>query len=243
MAKQFDVRKFDVARFDSILSKGLSSGLGTRGEQVCIEAAICQVLDLPHGDDPGCVALAVRSFKIALNDCNWSSPEARAKGLRDLGLAQLGSLGVVDDAEFVVRLSKKVISVLIPKLFRAVLADYPKCLEAADLCEKEGSESAAWAAEAAAGDAARAAARAAAGAAARAAAGDAARAAWAAGGAAARAADRAAWAAGAAAWAAGAAEAADRAARAAAWGEYLILAANLALETLREMDSPGIALL
>src|ERR1700757_5200922 len=96
----FDLSKFNVKEFDRILACGLSHGLGIRGQQVCIEAAICQVLDLPHGDDPGCVDDAVRSFKITLNDSNWSSPQARAKGLRDLGLAQLGSKGVIYSQEF-----------------------------------------------------------------------------------------------------------------------------------------------
>src|SRR6266702_1211962 len=70
----FDVSTFNVKEFDRILSCGLSNGLGIRGSQVCIEAAICQVLGLPHGDDPGCVADSVRRFKIALNDASWSSP-------------------------------------------------------------------------------------------------------------------------------------------------------------------------
>src|SRR6516164_1788792 len=51
--KTFDIKTFDVTKFDRILSAGLSSGLGERGGQVCIEAAICQTLGLPHGDDPG----------------------------------------------------------------------------------------------------------------------------------------------------------------------------------------------
>jgi hypothetical protein len=51
----FKVEDFNVTEFDRILSCGLSHGLGKRGESVCIEAAICQVLNLPHGDDPGCV--------------------------------------------------------------------------------------------------------------------------------------------------------------------------------------------
>src|SRR5579859_3008473 len=138
----FDVKRFDVVKFDAILAKGLSHGLGRRDDKVCIEAAICQVLDLPHGDDPGCVAESVRSYKIRLNDSRWSSPEARAKGLRDLGLAQLGSKGVVSDAEFTKRLAEKTIRVLIPKLFREVFPNDASCLEAAKRCEDEGTEAA-----------------------------------------------------------------------------------------------------
>ena len=99
----FDISTFNVEEFDCILACGLSKGLGQRDNQVCIEAAICQTLGLPHSDDPGCVADTVRAFKIALNDSKWSSPKARAEGLRDLGLAQLGSKGVVGNVEFATR--------------------------------------------------------------------------------------------------------------------------------------------
>jgi hypothetical protein len=161
-AAPFDVTTFDVAEFDRILAQGLSKGLGERGDQVCIEAAICQVLHLPHGDDPGCVAAAVRSFKITLNDAAWSSPKARAAGLHDLGLAQLGSAGVVSDAEFAKRIAENTIRVLIPKLFRQVFPKDEKCMAAALRCELEGSEEAASEAAARASEAAWAAARAAA---------------------------------------------------------------------------------
>src|SRR5580692_1346251 len=136
---EFDITKFDVQEFDRILSCGLSSGLGTRGDKVCIEAAICQVLGLTHGDDPGCVTESIRRFKIRLNDSQWSSPKARAAGLHDLGLAQLGSKGVVSDKDFSRRIAEKTIRVLIPTLFRDVFGGKPDCLEAADKCEKEGT--------------------------------------------------------------------------------------------------------
>ena len=218
MNNQFELEKFDVAKFDSILSRGLSKGLGKLNGQVCIEAAICQTLGLPHGDDPGCVSAAVRAFKITLNDAQWSSPQARAAGLRNLGLAQLGSKGVVDDSAFATLLSEKIIRVLIPKLFRELFPKNAKCLAAADACEREGTESTARAARAAwsAARAADAAARAAA---------------WTA----ARAAADAAW---TVTMAAKAAKAAD-----AAGDSYLVLAANLALDVLRELKSPGVVLL
>ena len=227
---QFKVEQFDVGKFDAILGRGLSNGVGDPAGQMCIEAAICATLGLDHSDDPGCVASAVRRFKINLNDSGWSSPAARAKGLRDLGLAQLGSLGVVADADFAAGISKRTIQVLIPKLFRELFQGDKELLAAADRCEKGGSADAADAAAYAA-RAAYAAARAA----------DAAAYA-------ARAAYAAAYAAARAAYAAYAAYAADAAARAAAdaaanLDEYLILSAQLALDTLRELGSPGIKLL
>ena len=146
----FNLKSFDIAKYDSILSRGLSKGMGKPGKQVCIEAAICETLGLPHGDDPQCVAESVRRFKIRLNDSDWSSPAARAQGLRDLGLAQLGSLGVVDDEEFAKRIAEKTIRVLLPKLFREVFPENQECLAAALKCEQEGTKEAARKARAAA---------------------------------------------------------------------------------------------
>jgi hypothetical protein len=189
---------------------------------MCIEAAICTVLDLPHGDDPKCVTQSVRSFKISLNDKKWSSGKARAEGLRDLGLAQLGSLGVVDSVEFSKRLAYKIISVLLPTFVRDAFPKNVKYLEAAKLCEDTGSAESAMALRdaAAAADADADA-------------------------------DAAYAAAAYAAYAAAAYDAAayaDAAAAADAYtkprtDKYLLLAAKLALDTLRELSSPGIALL
>ncbi len=196
-----------IKKFDTLVARGFSSGLGDRDGQMCVEAAICYALDLPHGDDPECVGHSVRSYKIRLNDAEWSSPQARAAGLRDLGIAQIGSRGIVDDTEFSTRLCEKTIRVLIPALFREIFSD-GDCLAAADRCEKEGSaDSAARAASAAWADSA----------------------------------DRAASAAWAAARADSAAWAAARADSAAWADKYLLLSASLALETLRELKSPGCA--
>jgi mannose-1-phosphate guanylyltransferase len=130
-------------------------------------------------------------------------------------------LGVVDDKEFSKRLAEKTIRVLIPKLFRELFSGNDALLKAAERCEKEGTqEAAARAAAEAAAWAARAAAEAAARAAAEAAA-------WAA-----RAAAEA------AAWAA-----ARAAARAANPDAMLLLSAKLALDVLKELNSPGCALL
>src|SRR6185312_10870869 len=84
-----------------VVDKGLVSGLGeAKPGHFCVEAAICFALGLPHGDDPGCVAPSLRSLKIRLNDSFWSSKQARAKGLRRLAVAQLGSKDVLDETEF-----------------------------------------------------------------------------------------------------------------------------------------------
>lgn len=125
-----------IKKFDKILERGLCAGVGDRDGQMCIEAAICAALDLPHGDDPLCVASSVRKFKITLNDARWSSPSARAAGLRDLGIAQIGSKGVVEDADFNRILVIKTTQILIPKLFRSLPNATKEMLAAVAECEK-----------------------------------------------------------------------------------------------------------
>ena len=210
-----------LTKFDEALGRGLCVGAGSQNGQMCIEAAICYALNLPHGDNPECVDHAVRAFKIRLNDSQrWTSPASRAKHLRALGIAQIGSKGVVDSKEFSSRLVKSTIQKLIPVLFREL---YPgRWVDLVNACEKEGTQAAARklaavdAADAAADDAAYAAAYAA----------DAADAA-----AYAAAYAAAAAAAYAAAYAAAAAAAADAAKRR---DHYLTLSASLALRALQE---------
>lgn len=75
-----------------IQDHGLVAGFGKPiPGQMCIEAAWCYVLQLPHSDDPKCVGKEIRELKIELNDKDWSTPQARAKGLARFGLAQIGS--------------------------------------------------------------------------------------------------------------------------------------------------------
>ena len=201
----------------SVIDAGLVSGLGqAEPGKMCVEAAICYALGLPHGDDPGCVSSAVRSFKIALNDKWWSSDTARAAGLRALAIAQLGSKSVIDDIVFARRLTKQIIRVIVPIALRTVAQRVPfhaAVLEtAAEACEREGTPASALKARDAASTAAAAAADADA---------DAAAAAYAA-------ADAAAY----------AAADADADARDAIFAK----AASLAFDVLREMGAPGVAL-
>jgi len=131
-----------VPKFDAILARGLSEGLGQRDGQMCVEAALCAALGLPHGDDPGCVTASIRAFKIRLNDSSgWSSPASRAQHLRDLGIAQLGSKDVVDSRTFAKRLAQAVIQHVLPRVCREV---YPgQYEEEIATCEREGTEMAA----------------------------------------------------------------------------------------------------
>src|SRR5690242_14226039 len=105
-----------VPKFDAILQRGLCAGVGERDGQMCIEAAICAALDLPHGDDPVCVHPAIRRFKIHLNDAAWSSPQARAAGLRRLGILQMGTDTGFDVSRFVTELSIRTVRELLSDL-------------------------------------------------------------------------------------------------------------------------------
>src|SRR5271157_5336588 len=155
-------------RVIEVVDAGLASGVGFPVPgQMCVEAAVCYALGLAHGDDPGCVAPALRALKIRLNDASWSSNQTRARGLRRLAVAQLGSTDVLDETEFVRRIADHAIRVSVPKALRmaAMLIeekDLDALLAAARRCEDEGSVAAADAAAGAANAAAAGAANAAA---------------------------------------------------------------------------------
>jgi len=89
---QIKPTKKHARKIVELLKHGLTSGVG-RPEpgQMCVEAAVCYAMGLPHGDDPKCVGKAVRAFKIQLNDCAWPDEMARAEGMKRLAVAQLGS--------------------------------------------------------------------------------------------------------------------------------------------------------
>lgn len=58
----------------------------------CVQQAVSKAIGLPKlGDNPSCVGNAVTSFGIALNDREWYTDKARAKGMRRFAIAELGS--------------------------------------------------------------------------------------------------------------------------------------------------------
>ena len=162
---QIEITKEIAVKVLSIVDAGLSSGVGQREPGfMCVEAAVCYALDLPHGDDPGCVAETLRSLKIRLNDSAWSSKQARAKGLRRLAVAQLGSKGYLDEIEFRKRLVDLAFRKSVPAALRSAASvckdegHKAALCEAANRCEKEGTRQAAFDARAIANAAADAAA-------------------------------------------------------------------------------------
>ncbi len=164
MNTQIEITSEVASRVLDVVDAGLSVGVGNPVPgQMCVEAAVCFALGLPHGDDPACVSPALRQLKICLNDKNWSSNEARAKGLRRLAVAQLGSAGVLDDREFAKRVAEMSIRKVVPTALR-IAASIQKdakhrasLIAAVNRCEAEGTKAAAYAAANAAADAADAA--------------------------------------------------------------------------------------
>jgi hypothetical protein len=241
-----------AAKVLEVVDCGLSHGLGKpEPGYLCVEAAVAYAMGEGHTDKPSCVAPAVRHLKIVLNDAKWwQSNESRAKGLRRLALAQLGTVGTLDEREFAERVSLVAVRVMVPRALRYAAECHPdaehraKLEAAAKECEKADNQSASEASLAAAWSAALAAAAAAASSESAAAAARAAAraAAWAAGSsesawssaAWASSAESAAW---AAAWASESAAAAARAARAAE--QELCFFAEQVVQVLVEMGAPG----
>jgi hypothetical protein len=134
-----------AAKVLEIVDQGLVKGVGLpEPGKLCVEAAVVYAMGLPHGDDPSCVAPGLRRLKIGLNDSDWSSNEARAKGLRRLAIAQLGSAGALDEKEFARRCADLAIRSCVPAALRAA-AKIQKAekhraalLNAADRCERDG---------------------------------------------------------------------------------------------------------
>jgi hypothetical protein len=150
----------------TVVDAGLVSGVGEPVlGAMCVEAAVCFALGEKHGDEPSCVHPALRAFKIGINDAVWSSPQARANGLRRLALAQLGSIAAFDANDFARRLAMMTVNKIVPCTLRIVAAmklppQHSKALEAAAAkCEAAIDLDAASDASNAARDAARDAAR------------------------------------------------------------------------------------
>ena len=151
-----DITREIAIKVRDTVAAGLVSGVGiAEPGKMCVEAAVCYALGLPHGDDPGCVSPALRVLKIALNDAAWSSEAARAHGLRRLALAQLGSRGALDDVVFAQRVAEMTIRRMVPIALRAAALfeaqPHASELEAsAVLCEQQGTAASAASAESAA---------------------------------------------------------------------------------------------
>lgn len=93
-----EVSKDLAKRVLEVVDLGLSDGMGDPiPGKMCVEAAVCYAMGQEHSDEPTCVHHTVRDGKITLNDNGWSTPKTRAKGMRRLAVAQLGSTRIDED--------------------------------------------------------------------------------------------------------------------------------------------------
>lgn len=84
-----------VNKLKQILKAGLQMGAGsmTKPGTFCVQQAVSKAIGHPDfRDQPHiCVGSSVNEFGITVNDQNWSSDEARAKGMERFAIAELGS--------------------------------------------------------------------------------------------------------------------------------------------------------
>jgi hypothetical protein len=137
----------DARKILAIIDAGLVASPKPIAGPIRLEQAVCYALGLLSDDDLQCVSGALRTLTNALIE---SSDRARAKGLRRLALAQLGTTaGGLDAREFSKRVTTLVITKYVPLALRAaasVQTDvmYEQMLfEAANKCEAEGTEASA----------------------------------------------------------------------------------------------------
>jgi hypothetical protein len=127
----------------AVVDAGLCKGMGepTPGK-MCVEAAVNYAMGAGHGDEPACVASSLRRLKIRLNDSAWSSDQARARGLRRLAIAQLGSARALDEKQFGARCAQLAIQTCVPQAMRVAAGSCKepyksRMLAIADRCERE----------------------------------------------------------------------------------------------------------
>jgi len=155
---QFLITESFVRKLLETVDAGLmvSDGVPKPGK-LCVEAAIYYALSEPHSKGSGCVDPIVRRGLGRLNDALWSSKQARAKGLRKVAIAQLGSKDTINITNFLALFAEYTIREVVPVALRAAGAlnsHHTKELEAhAEQCEREGSRDVADAAARAAYDA------------------------------------------------------------------------------------------
>lgn len=139
----FELNETLARKVLTTVDAGLVNGIGSPAPgKMCVEAAVCYAMGLPHSDRPTCVGDAVRRFKIRLNDSRWSSNETRTAGMRKLAIAQLGS-NEIDQKAFAKIIVEQTIRQILPITLRAAASRNPKhaaVLEGAAIgCEQEGT--------------------------------------------------------------------------------------------------------
>lgn len=113
-SKALTVTREIAEKVAEVVDAGLVVGAGVPIQgQMCVEAAVCYAMNLPHDDKPLCVAPVIRQFKIALNDkSEWGTNELRGSGMKRAAIAQLGSNTIDEDrwvTELIAQINKNVV--------------------------------------------------------------------------------------------------------------------------------------
>jgi len=113
------INKELVNEIHSLLDKGVTFGFSKdpKPGNMCVEQVVSYALGEEINDEPSCVGKKVREFVVRLNCQEWSSDSARAEGMRDLAIAQLGS-DLLNQDEFLEKISFAAITKLLPSMFR-----------------------------------------------------------------------------------------------------------------------------
>lgn len=124
-----------------VVDAGLGTGLGDpKLGKMCVEAAVCYAMGEVHGDHPRCVTHAIVKTKININDHDVfeifdngvKNNKLRAKVLRRLAIAQLGSRGVITDYQWKEALEEMCINKYYPKLRKKLADNKAKSLKKLD---------------------------------------------------------------------------------------------------------------
>src|SRR5260221_944097 len=126
---QYKVNIATARKVLEAVDAGLVRGLGEQTPgKMCIEAAVCYAMGMPHSDRPKCVGSAVRAYKIRLNDANWSTDKGRAKGMREVAIATLGS-DQIDQRQFTDLVVIGAISQVLPRALARISKRKPEPAE------------------------------------------------------------------------------------------------------------------
>jgi len=73
------ITKATARRVLEVVDAGLVKGLGRPiPGYMCVEAAVCYAMGLPHSDEPACVSPALRSLKILVTVADAARNKAHA---------------------------------------------------------------------------------------------------------------------------------------------------------------------
>jgi len=104
-----------VRKLLATVDVGLVMGLGSpEPGKMCVEAAVSYALGEKHSAKPSCVDSVAGAGKIALNDSEWSSNMARARGMRKVAIAQLGSKDTINYLKYARLLAQYTLAEIVP---------------------------------------------------------------------------------------------------------------------------------